>query len=139
MGNTRATLTTLEELKRFGVNLSIDDFDTGYSSLAYVKNFPVNTLKIDRSFVRDIAEDATDAAIAKTIITLAHSLGMRVIAEGVETEAQLATLRMFGVDGMQGYLFSRALAPPDFERFVTTFAKPGVREILHPFQRDRTA
>jgi diguanylate cyclase (GGDEF)-like protein/PAS domain S-box-containing protein len=129
MGNTRATLATLDELKALGLNLSIDDFGTGYSSLAYVKNFPVNVLKIDRSFVRDIAEDATDQAIAKTIITLAHSLGMRVIAEGVETEAQLMKLRAFGADGMQGYLFSRALAGADFERFIAEFAPPGAAEI----------
>jgi EAL domain-containing protein (putative c-di-GMP-specific phosphodiesterase class I) len=129
MGNTRATLATLDELKELGVSLSIDDFGTGYSSLAYVKNFPVNSLKIDRSFVRDIADDATDAAIAKTIITLAHSLGMRVIAEGVETEAQLAKLRGFGADGMQGYLFSRALPGADFERFLDTFAQPDVAGI----------
>jgi diguanylate cyclase (GGDEF)-like protein/PAS domain S-box-containing protein len=140
MGNTRATLATLGELKELGVNLSIDDFGTGYSSLAYVKNFPVNTLKIDRSFVRDIADDATDQAIAKTIITLAHSLGMRVIAEGVETQAQLAKLRAFGTDGMQGYLFSRALPGPEFERFVATFAQPGVSEILRmlPHAEHRT-
>jgi diguanylate cyclase (GGDEF)-like protein/PAS domain S-box-containing protein len=125
MGNTHATLATLDELKSLGVNLSIDDFGTGYSSLAYVKKFPVNTLKIDRSFVHDIADDATDQAIAKTIITLAHSLGMRVIAEGVETEAQLAKLRAFGADAMQGYLFSHALAGADFERFLTTFGQPG--------------
>jgi diguanylate cyclase (GGDEF)-like protein/PAS domain S-box-containing protein len=140
MGNTRATLATLDELKELGVSLSIDDFGTGYSSLAYVKNFPVNSLKIDRSFVRDIAADATDAAIAKTIITLAHSLGMRVIAEGVETEAQLATLRAFGADGMQGYLFSRAVPGPDFERFLTTFAQPGAAGILRalPHAEQRT-
>jgi EAL domain-containing protein (putative c-di-GMP-specific phosphodiesterase class I) len=122
MGNTRATLATLHELKALGVNLSIDDFGTGYSSLAYVKNFPVNTLKIDRSFVHDIAGDATDQAIAKTIVTLAHSLGMHVIAEGVETQAQLATLRSFGVDVVQGYLFSRALPDLEFECYIETFA-----------------
>jgi diguanylate cyclase (GGDEF)-like protein/PAS domain S-box-containing protein len=124
MGNTRATLATLDELKELGVSLSIDDFGTGYSSLAYIKNFPVNTLKIDRSFVRDIADDATDAAIAKTIITLAHSLGMRVIAEGVETEAQLEKLAAFGADGMQGFLFSRALPGADLAGFIAAFAQP---------------
>jgi diguanylate cyclase (GGDEF)-like protein/PAS domain S-box-containing protein len=121
MGHSRATLSTLAELQALGVKLSIDDFGTGYSSLAYVKSFPVNTLKIDRSFVRDIADDATDQAIAKTIITLAHNLGMYVVAEGVETEAQLAKLRSFGADGMQGFLVSRALPGPDFERFIETF------------------
>jgi EAL domain-containing protein (putative c-di-GMP-specific phosphodiesterase class I) len=135
MGNTRATLATLDDLKALGVNLSIDDFGTGYSSLAYVKNFPVNTLKIDRSFVSDIADDATDQAIAKTIITLAHSLGMRVIAEGVETEAQFDKLRSFGADAMQGYLFSRALSAPNFERFIDTFGKPAAGGVVLPFPR----
>jgi diguanylate cyclase (GGDEF)-like protein/PAS domain S-box-containing protein len=118
MGNTRTTLATLGELRAFGVNLSIDDFGTGYSSLAYIKKFPITTLKIDRSFVNDIADDPTDQAIAKTIITLAHSLGMKVIAEGVETHEQLARLRSFGVDSIQGYLVSRPVEASAFERLV---------------------
>jgi EAL domain-containing protein (putative c-di-GMP-specific phosphodiesterase class I) len=124
MGNTRATLATLDELQALGVSLSIDDFGTGYSSLAYIKRFPISTLKIDRSFVNDIAHDTTDQAIAKTIITLAHSLGMRVCAEGVETEAQLLMLQSFDVDSVQGYLFSRPVPAADFERYIETFAGP---------------
>ncbi|MGD0472788.1 MAG: EAL domain-containing protein [Candidatus Velthaea sp.] len=130
MGNTYATLTTLDELKTLGINLSIDDFGTGYSSLAYIKNFPVNALKIDRSFVHDVADDPTDQAIAKTIITLAHSLGMRVIAEGVETPAQLETLRSFGVDRIQGFLFSRPLPAVEFERFLATFSASAAHGIM---------
>jgi diguanylate cyclase (GGDEF)-like protein len=118
MGDTRATMATLDQLRKLGVYLSVDDFGTGYSSLAYIKRFPISTLKIDRSFVRDIAEDKTDQAIAKTIITLAHSLGMRVVAEGVETQAQLEQLESFEVDSVQGFLFSRPLAPADFEDYV---------------------
>ncbi len=121
MGNTRATTSTLDELKRLGVNLSVDDFGTGYSSLAYIKKFPISTLKIDRSFVRDIAHDLTDQAIAKTVVTLAHSLGMRVVAEGVETQSQLSQLLAFGVDSVQGYLFSPPLPTADFERYIATF------------------
>jgi diguanylate cyclase (GGDEF)-like protein/PAS domain S-box-containing protein len=126
MGNTRETIAKLAELRRLGVRLSIDDFGTGYSSLAYIKKFPINTLKIDRSFVRDIADDQTDQAIAKTIITLAHSLGMRVVAEGVETQAQLAMLDSFGVDNIQGYVFSRPLGELEFARFIDTFARSQV-------------
>ena len=124
MGNTRATLATLDELQALGVSLSIDDFGTGYSSLAYIKRFPISTLKIDRSFVNDIAHDTTDQAIAKTIITLAHSLGMRVCAEGVETQAQLSILQSFDVDSVQGYLFSRPVPAADFERYIEMFSQP---------------
>jgi diguanylate cyclase (GGDEF)-like protein len=121
MGNTRATLATLRRLRSAGVNLSLDDFGTGYSSLAYIKRFPITTLKIDRSFVIDIAHDATDQAIAKTIITLAHSLGMSVIAEGVETLEQLSKLQAFGVDSIQGYYFSRPVPGDAFVDFLTSF------------------
>jgi EAL domain-containing protein (putative c-di-GMP-specific phosphodiesterase class I) len=113
------------------VTLSIDDFGTGYSSLAYIKRFPISSLKIDRSFVRDIADDMTDQAIAKTIITLANSLNMNVIAEGVETHAQLQKLQSFGVDRFQGFLYSRPLMPVDFARFVATF-RPTPREVRPP-------
>ena len=118
MYDTTAVKTTLEQLEALGVKLSIDDFGTGYSSLAYLKTFPIHTLKIDRSFVTDIADDPTDAAIAKTIITLAHSLGMRVIAEGVETAAQRDLLRSFGSDCIQGYLIAQPLPAADLEAFL---------------------
>ena len=111
-------MDTLHELAALGVKLSIDDFGTGYSSLAYIKTFPLHTLKIDRSFVKDIGANATDQAIAATIITLAHNLGMRVIAEGVESQEQLERLRDLGADDMQGFLISRPLSAHDFERFV---------------------
>jgi diguanylate cyclase (GGDEF)-like protein len=116
--HTHGAINTLGELKELGVKLSIDDFGTGYSSLAYLKTFPVQTLKIDRSFVIDIATSTTDQAIAATIITLAHSLRMRVIAEGVETPQQLDQLRRLGADNVQGYLLSRPLASRDFERYM---------------------
>jgi EAL domain-containing protein (putative c-di-GMP-specific phosphodiesterase class I) len=119
-----AVIATLERLKALGVRLSMDDFGTGYSSLAYIKNFPIHTLKIDRSFITDIAKNFTDQAIAKTIVTLAHSLGMRTVAEGVETTAQLERLRAFGADCFQGYLASLPLPAAEFEAFLSSRRSP---------------
>jgi diguanylate cyclase (GGDEF)-like protein/PAS domain S-box-containing protein len=106
MADVERAIGVLRELKALGVQLSIDDFGTGYSSLSYLKRFPIDVLKIDRSFVNDITTNPDDAAIVATIISLAHSLRLQVIAEGVETEAQLAYLRQHDCDQMQGYFFS---------------------------------
>lgn len=106
MEDVETAITLLEKLKAMGVNLSIDDFGTGYSSLNYLMRFPLDTLKIDQSFVRDVTTDANASAIAKAILAMAHSMQLRVIAEGVETEDQLNFLRQNGCYGMQGYLFS---------------------------------
>ena len=114
MQSAENTLRTLTELKALGVRISIDDFGTGYSSLAYLKRFPIDTLKIDQSFVSDIVTDRNDSAITAAVIAMAHGLGLRVVAEGVEREEQLDFLRRQRCDHYQGYLFSRPLAADEF-------------------------
>lgn len=109
MVDPEAAALTLRDLKAFGVRLSVDDFGTGYSSLAYLKRFPLDKLKIDRAFVRDVSTDSDDAAIAMAIISLAHNLNLTVVAEGVETSEQLNLLIQNGCDEMQGYYFSRPI------------------------------
>ena len=118
MQQAESSINTLRELVAMGIRISIDDFGTGYSSLSYLKRFPINVLKIDQSFVRDIPKDEDDAAIASTIITMAHSLGLKVVAEGVETLDQLKFMRQHRCDAMQGYYLSKPLALEQFEAFL---------------------
>jgi two-component system CheB/CheR fusion protein len=108
----------LQALNALGIELSIDDFGTGYSSLAYLRKLPLNELKVDRSFVDGIADEPDDRSIAKAVIDMAHALGLRVVAEGVETEAQLAVLRAEGCEIVQGFLLHRPLSPDDFSKAV---------------------
>jgi len=118
MDNADHSVWNLSQLRQLGVTLSIDDFGTGYSSLSYLRHFPVGYLKIDRSFVRDATNNANDAAIVRAIISMAHQLGLKVVAEGVETEAHCTLLREYGCDQMQGYLISVPLPAEQFEQFV---------------------
>ncbi|UVW28346.1 EAL domain-containing protein [Massilia sp. H6] len=118
MSNAEHTIEVLGRLRALGIRISIDDFGTGYSSLAYLKRFPIDKLKIDIAFVRDIVTNPDDAAIATAIISMAHSLHMQVIAEGVETRAQMAYLRRHRCDEIQGFHFSRALPAGELARLV---------------------
>lgn len=105
MEDVEATAHTLHELKNMGVSIAIDDFGTGYSSLGYLRHFPIDRLKIDRSFIQDAVTDAEDAEIVKAIISMAHSLKLKAVAEGVETQAQLEFLKAHDCDEAQGYYF----------------------------------
>ncbi|MFM0139840.1 EAL domain-containing protein [Caballeronia grimmiae] len=119
MADPEAASATLQEMKAIGLRLSIDDFGTGYSSLAYLKRFPLDCLKIDRTFINDLPHDLDDVAITKAIITLAHNLELTVIAEGVERNDQLELLRASRCDEFQGFLFSRPLQSIDCEKHLT--------------------
>src|SRR5207249_3407147 len=107
--DVESIVTALLRLRQLGVSISVDDFGTGYSSLSYLKRFPIDSVKIDRSFVSDITADENDAAIVSTIISMAHSLKLLVVAEGVESRQQLAFLKARGCDKVQGYLFARPM------------------------------
>lgn len=118
------TLIALTALKKAGISLSIDDFGTGYSSLSYLKRFPINTIKIDRSFVKDLHRDADDAAICAAILAMAQQLGLTVVAEGVESMEQLEFLRRHGCDHIQGYICSEALSADAFFAMLTQIGSP---------------
>lgn len=126
MQDAEKTIATLHALHALGVTLSIDDFGTGYSSLSYLKRFPLAKLKVDQSFVRNLTTSLNDAAIARSVILLAHSLNLVVIAEGVETEAQLAWLRTQHCEEMQGYLFSRPVPTAEFEALLRSDKRLGM-------------
>jgi diguanylate cyclase (GGDEF)-like protein len=123
MRTAEATISTLNQLKAMGVSLSIDDFGTGYSSLSYLKRFPIDRLKIDRSFMNDVTVRSEDGAITRAIVAMGHGLGFRVIAEGVETRTHLEFLEAAGCDEAQGYIFSRPVPAGDIPALVRELSR----------------
>jgi EAL domain-containing protein (putative c-di-GMP-specific phosphodiesterase class I) len=133
MQSFELTLKVLRELREMGVSLAVDDFGTGQSSLIYLKHFPIDTVKIDKEFLRDVTSDETAAAIVSYVINLAHTLQLKVVAEGVETEEQYTFLRHYACDVMQGYLFSKPLPASQVLPFLqTAIVRPQTLEIRRP-------
>lgn len=133
MQNAAQTTSVLNELRELGISLAIDDFGTGYSSLVYLKQLPIDTLKIDKGFIGDLTRDPDDEAITATVITMAHSLGLNVIAEGVETEQQLGYLREQGCDEIQGYWLSPPLDSHRCLGFIRSWQPTAVAAIPAPY------
>jgi len=128
MRDAEAGRRSLLALKEFGFALAVDDFGTGYCSLNYLKRFPLDTLKIDRSFVADISEDPDDAAIVRAIIALGHTLSLKIVAEGVTTQAQLKFLQAEGCDAIQGFLMSPAIAADAFAELMRLVPSAAIRD-----------
>jgi diguanylate cyclase (GGDEF)-like protein len=133
--NTQASSMVLDRVRQMGIAISLDDFGTGYSSLSYLKRLPIDTLKIDRAFVRDVLSCTADQAIAAAIVDLAHALGLHVVAEGIETDDQLAFMRRLGCDGAQGYLIGRPMPADACANWIKDTRKKlardsGTREVL---------
>jgi EAL domain-containing protein (putative c-di-GMP-specific phosphodiesterase class I) len=118
MENMQKALESLERLNARGISIAIDDFGTGYSSLGYLKALPIDALKIDRGFIRDLCTDENDQKIVQTLISMAHSMSMKVIAEGVEEQAQFDLLVEYGVDEIQGYLLSKPVNAEALEPMI---------------------
>ena len=132
MSDPEESIAILERLSRMGVTVSVDDFGTGYSSLSYLRRFPIDKLKIDRSFIADVLTRAEDASIVRAIISLAHSLKLKVVAEGVETAEQVEFLRSLDCDHYQGYFYSAAVPSPRFMELVRAESPAGATEEFDP-------
>jgi len=137
--NVEGIVSKMLDLKAEGVRFSLDDFGTGYSSLSYLKRLPLDELKIDQSFVRDVLTDPNAAAIAKTVVALAQSIGLAVIAEGVETEGQRDFFLNSGCPAFQGLFFSRRLSLENFERYVERLGRPYEPQLPFGFLAERPA
>ena len=120
MENIKANIQRLNLIKKLGINVSLDDFGTGYSSLGYLQQFSFDTLKIDRCFIRNIDNNKTNAVITKSVIEMAHQLGLKVVAEGIETKAELAFLVKHKCDEVQGYFLSRPLPAKEFQQLLSS-------------------
>ncbi|PWT89916.1 MAG: GGDEF domain-containing protein, partial [Blastocatellia bacterium] len=131
--NMEEAVALLTQLRALGVQLSIDDFGTGYSSLSYLQRFPIDTLKIDRSFVMRMMENSENAQIVRTIVSLGQNLGMDVVAEGVETEEQLMLLKQLECENGQGYLFSNPLEVTQADQYISTFAMQNTQHSIQHF------
>jgi EAL domain-containing protein (putative c-di-GMP-specific phosphodiesterase class I) len=118
MNDAALTVSIMRELGAEGMRLSVDDFGTGYSSLGYLRRFPLDSIKIDRSFVTDLAEEPDDATIVRTVIAMAHALDLEVVAEGVETSEQLAFLAAEHCDRVQGFFFSQAIPAASLRAYI---------------------
>jgi EAL domain-containing protein (putative c-di-GMP-specific phosphodiesterase class I) len=139
MRNVGRALKVLDAIQSRGIRLAIDDFGTGYSSMSLMKHFPIDTIKIDRSFVRDLSHDTEDQAIAQAIISMGKALGMTVVAEGVENAEQESFLRSHGCDEMQGYLISKPLPPRQMAELLrpsTIQSSPPLQPTLDPTGRE---
>jgi EAL domain-containing protein (putative c-di-GMP-specific phosphodiesterase class I) len=136
LGNSDVVVPVLQDFKRMGVKLAIDDFGTGYSNLTYLRHFPVNKLKIDRSFIKAVASNSDDAAITGAIISMGKSLNLRVTAEGVENEAQMSFLRAHQCDEIQGYYFSKPLPEDEMAEKLRTAPVVTVRARAQAAGRD---
>ena len=126
MKDTDATMATMQAIKALGVRLAIDDFGTGYSSLSYVRRFPIDVLKIDRSFVASMADGPDETALMRSILNLSETLHLQTVAEGIEDAGQLSELQSLGADLGQGFLFAKPLAPEDVSALLT--ARSGQRD-----------
>jgi EAL domain-containing protein (putative c-di-GMP-specific phosphodiesterase class I) len=121
MQDVNFTASLLQQLRTMGVHIAVDDFGTGYSALSYLKKFPLNTIKIDQSFIQDLTTDDRDGAIVAAVIALGRGLNLNVVAEGVETQEQLTILRSLGCEEMQGYLFSQPMPATQATQFLQTY------------------
>jgi EAL domain-containing protein (putative c-di-GMP-specific phosphodiesterase class I) len=132
MQNPELSLAIMKRLKEMGISISIDDFGTGYSSLNYLKRFPIDTVKIDQGFVRDLSAGSSDGAIISAVISMARALRLRVVAEGVETEEQLAFLQREQCAEIQGFLYSRPVPAAEFERTLKLPARATTERVIRP-------